>query len=122
MRTGLSVRISGGRRDLDFDNVSCGTRGQHEERAVGWVVLALTKGTEGLEEDGLVDVVGDVADEDGFLGLGSFLHRCRAGLGTRASGKAAVCDRGNEILTLTISVTDDAAAGGESPEAPAPSE
>ena len=33
-----------------------------------------TKGRKGLEERSLVDVVGDVADKDGFLGLGAFFH------------------------------------------------
>ena len=65
----------------------------------------LTKGLKCLEEDRLVDVVGDVADEDGFLGLGSFLHLSEAGFGSACS--EAVCDRGNEMLTLTINVADE---------------
>ena len=36
--------------------------------------VALTEGGEVVEDDGLVDIVADSADEDGFLGLGAFLH------------------------------------------------
>ena len=57
---------------MDLDDVPC----KHgSARGATWEGAGRAKGVEGVEEDGLVDVVGDVADEDGFLGLGSFLHR-----------------------------------------------
>ena len=58
-----------------------------------------TKGCECLEEDGLVDVVGEVADEEGLLGLGSFLHLCAPALGVLA-GRVVLVPTVSRVVTV----------------------
>lgn len=40
--------------------------------------MARTEDGEVLEDDGLVDIIADSADEDSFLGLGAFLHKAKS--------------------------------------------
>ena len=76
------------------------------------LAVQLTECCEGVEENGLIYLVREVADEDGFLGLGSFFHLCMPGLGSLAGGVATIptvtarSDRGTALPRTRIDVDD----------------
>ena len=63
--------------------------------------VARTEGGEVLEDDGLVDVVADSADEDGFLGLCAFLHRKERVVQSLNMARSAFAEVPTRAVTLT---------------------